>query len=186
MNVSLETTAYSPDELLTLGKEGLFDLIDGRLVERHMGAVASIVARRVGGPMGALADRQGLGFVFGADCGYKIWPERPRFVRYPDVSFVRRGRLPDDRVPGGHIEVSPDLVVEVVSPNDEAEEIEARVTDYLRAGAALAWVVYPISRSVYVIHSDGGARRLTESDELSGEDVLPGFACRVGDLFAGL
>lgn len=72
----------------------------------------------------------------------------------------------------------------VVSPNDLAEEIEARVDDYLRVGVQQVWVLYPGRKSVYVYRHDGTARRLTITDDLSGETVPPGFACRVADLFA--
>jgi hypothetical protein len=36
-----------------------------------------------------------------------------------------------------------------------------------------------------VYRRDGSQQTLREDDELTGEDLLPGFAVRVGDLFAG-
>jgi len=60
------------------------------------------------------------------------------------------------------------------------------VDDYLRAGVKLLWVLYPITRSVWVVRSDGSAARLTEGKELSGEDVVAGFSCRVAELFEGI
>jgi hypothetical protein len=47
-------------------------------------------------------------------------------------------------------------------------------------------VVYPGTRRVVVYRKAGGVSRLGPADELRGEDVLPGFACRVADLFAGV
>jgi hypothetical protein len=46
--------------------------------------------------------------------------------------------------------------------------------------------VNPVSRSVWMVRRDGSAARLTEADELRGEDVLPGSACPVRTLFADL
>jgi Uma2 family endonuclease len=127
-----------------------------------------------------------LGLVFSQECGYHIFRDDPRKVRKPDASFIPRGRLPDDRPLSGHVQVPPDLVVEVVSPKDEAEEVEARVDDYLRAGVKLLWVLYPTTHAVWVVRADGSAARLTEGKELSGEDVVAGFSCRVEELFEGI
>jgi Uma2 family endonuclease len=47
----------------------------------------------------------------------------------------------------------------------------------------LIWVIHPQSRKVLVYRDDGSANRLLECDELSGEDVIPGFRCPVRELF---
>jgi hypothetical protein len=49
----------------------------------------------------------------------------------------------------------------------------------------LVWEVNPEIRLVHVHRKDGTASRLHPTDELTGEDVLPGFRCRVADLFPG-
>ncbi len=48
------------------------------------------------------------------------------------------------------------------------------------------WVVYPSTRTIQVFRPGGGAAQLTAADELSGEDVVPGFSCRVADVFSDL
>ena len=55
--------------------------------------------------------------------------------------------------------------------------------EYLRAGVRVVWVVNPQTRVVRVHRADGTSAWLTEGDELSGDDVLPGFHCRVSALF---
>jgi hypothetical protein len=47
----------------------------------------------------------------------------------------------------------------------------------------LIWILIPPTRTVLVRRLDGTATELGEGGELSGEDVLPGFTCRVADLF---
>lgn len=179
--------SHTADELYDFDKEHRFELVDGALVERHMSVESSAVAMVLMSRVSAFVRHRGLGTVTGPDGGYKMFPENPKSLRYPDGAFVRRGRFPDDRPPRrGHAALAPDLAVEVVSPNDEAEEVEARVSDFLRAGVALVWVVYPIARSAHVFRPDGSAARLTEGGELSGEDVLPGFTCPIRDLFQSL
>jgi Uma2 family endonuclease len=179
-------TLHTPEDLLTLPDGHRYDLIDGRLVERPMGALSSLIAAAVIQLLRQHAHTHGLGLVFATDCGYQIFPENPSRVRYPDGSFIARGRLPGDRPPPGHVRVVPDLVVEVVSPNDTAYAVEEKVEEYLRVGVRLTWVVYPGTQRVLVFRSDNRVTRLAPTDPLSGEDVLPGFACPVAELFAGI
>jgi len=77
-------------------------------------------------------------------------------------------------------------MAEVISPNDTAEDMEQRIADFMSVGTRLFWVVYPATRTVWVLRGDGSARCLTEQQELSGEDVIPGFTCPVASLFAGI
>jgi Uma2 family endonuclease len=174
---------HTPEELLQMADGHRYELIDGQLVERNMGAEASEVAANVIRLIGPHAHIRKLGKVFATDCGYQIFPDDPKRVRYPDASFLARNRLPEDKTPKGHLRIAPDLAVEVVSPNDTAEEVETKRLAFLRAGTRLLWVIYPESRTVHIYRQAGTSTLLTDADELSGEDVLPGFTCRVAELF---
>jgi Uma2 family endonuclease len=127
-----------------------------------------------------------LGKVYGADNGYQVFAFAPRRVRYPDLSFIRRERLSPDGPARGHCRIVPDLVCEVVSPNDGAEEIAARVTDFLRAGTRLVWVIFPDARRVDVYRADGSGGWRLEGQELEGEEVVPGFRVPVAAMFRDL
>ena len=83
--------------------------------------------------------------------------------------------MPGDVSPKGWIRIPPDLAVEVVSPNDSAEELEEKLDDYRTAGVPLIWVIYPELRKVKIFRLDGPAGELREDGVLSGEDVIPGF-----------
>src|SRR5271166_5339716 len=120
----------TPEQLLEREDGPRFELIDGKLKERHMGALSSFVAGKVIRRLGQYAEQQELGSVFPTDCGYQIFPNKPNQVRYPDCSFIGKGRLPEDKIPGGHMRIPPDLAVEVVSPNDAAEEVEAKRLEF--------------------------------------------------------
>ena len=78
--------------------------------------------------------------------------------------------------------MAPDLAVEVLSPNDRAGEVLAKVADWLSAGCRLVWVVDPVRRLARVYRADGSESHVAEPDGLVGEDVLPGFACPLGDV----
>jgi Uma2 family endonuclease len=107
-------------------------------------------------------------------------------VRKPDVSLIFRDRLPAEQLEEGHLTLPPDLAVEVVSPNDSAYEVEEKVQEYLEVGVRLVWVVYPPTRTIHIHRADRTTAVIRSDDELTGEDLLPGFRCRVGDLFAAL
>jgi Uma2 family endonuclease len=121
-----------------------------------------------------------LGRVFGNDTGF-ITERGPDTVRGPDVSFWSRARLSE--LPEEYIDLPPDLLVEVVSPSDHYSRIQNKVRHYLDHGVLMIWIVDPIDRSVTVYRSREHGKILAETDTLSGEDVVPGFACRVADLF---
>jgi Uma2 family endonuclease len=123
-----------------------------------------------------------LGWVWPADT-FCRFSRDPNKVRKPDGLFIRRDRLTADLLAGSFITIPPDLVSEVVSPNDTAYEVDQKVKEYLDAGVRLVWVVNPEIRTVRVHRLDGTIAGLSEHDELSGEDVVPGFRCRVGELF---
>src|SRR5437867_4303687 len=106
---------HTPEELLEMSEQR-YELIDGRLVERNMGAEASEVAAKMIGLGGTHARKHKLGKFFATDCGYQIFPENPDKVRIPDGSFIARGRLPEEKAPKGHLRIAPDLAIEVVSP----------------------------------------------------------------------
>src|SRR5580693_508811 len=78
---------------------------------------------------------------------------------------------------------APDLAVEVVSPSERAEAVQERVLDWFAGGTRRGWLVYRNVHTVHVHRSPSEVQILGSADSLSGEDVLPGFSCRVGALF---
>jgi Uma2 family endonuclease len=174
---------YTPDDLLQMPDEGRFELVDGKLVERNMGAESSLVTTLLLTKVTVFVTANNRGLTFTTDCGYQIYPQRPNLVRYPDGSFVRAGRFPNNTVPKGHIRIVPDLVWEVVSPRDLAEDVQAKIEEYQSVHVPLIWVLYPNLRSIYVYRDGKPVERLGSDDTLTGGDLLPGFACRLADIF---
>lgn len=177
------TRRYTPDDLLKLSDGDRYELADGELVENNMSGLSSFVARRISGRIGEFTDERGLGYTFGQDCGYRCYRFDPDKIRRPDGSFIRADRISLEELESGFVAVAPDLAIEVVSPNDLASDLNAKVDEYLRAGVKFVWVIDPLLRTVAVHRPDGSDSRLHEPDELSGEEVLPGFRCVVRDLF---
>lgn len=126
------------------------------------------------------ADEHELGAVFGQDTGFHIATD-PDTVRAPDAAFVRKERLAE--IPRrGYPRLAPDLVVEVLSPDDRPGEVLAKIGQWLEAGARLVWVLDPEAGQVRVHRPDGSLDLLGAADAVDGEDVLPGFRCPVSDL----
>jgi Uma2 family endonuclease len=171
------------DELLALPDNGMRrELIDGELHEMPLsGGEHGYVSAKVAGRLSAFLDRHSEvgGSLFATGTGF--WLTRdPDTVRAPDVAYVRESRSDQVCVPG-YPEMAPDLVVEVISPNDLAEELQIKIEQWIRAGSLLVWVLYPETCLALVVESQG--KLLRAGDTLRGEPILPGLSCRVGHLF---
>jgi Uma2 family endonuclease len=180
--VATEARRYTPEDLLAMPDSKRYELVGGRLVERKMGAESSLVGGKLYSRLDPFCEGHDLGFVWPADNGYQCFRHAPGLVRRPDVSFVKKGRLPEDVPPDGWIKIPPDLAVEVVSPDDSAEELEEKLDDYQKARVPLVWVIYPKRRKARILRLDGTDAVLGEDDELSGEDVIPGFRCPLREI----
>ena len=146
---------------------------------------------RIGSKLLALLEtyvgEHNLGWVNGADAAYQCYvdalPEDPDRIRKPDVSFIRLDRLPPEDEPEGYCQIVPDLVAEVVSPHDTIYELSLKIEEYRKAGVKLIWVVVPNTKTVTIHRLNGSMSELHDADELTGEEVVPGFRCSIADIF---
>jgi Uma2 family endonuclease len=161
-----------------------WDLIDGVPVERDMGVESDYYGARIIIYLGAATSPSREGFVFGSSAGYKYPALAENRLRLPDVSFVRRERLPDGP-PRGWFEIPADLIVEVASPNDEAGALQGKVREWIDGGAKRVWVVYPDQREITVHYPDRTARTYGMGESVPGEEIIPGFSLSLDDLFGG-
>jgi Uma2 family endonuclease len=158
------------------------ELVEGEVIEMGPGGYDhSAIAFRIAHLIELAATPEDAGRVTCEGPGFALSGE-PATVRAPDVAFVRKGRLPGGRRPAGFFPGGPDLAVEVVSPGDAAGEIEAKVAEYLAAGALLVWVVYPEQRRVWAHRSPSEAFAAGEDGTLTADPVLPGLSIRVADM----
>jgi Uma2 family endonuclease len=184
MIVPLSHEVMTADEFERLPDRDRYELVDGRLVEKpEMGLEANWVAGQVYAALDAFNKAHRLGWVFPPEGEFALFPDRPNTIRKPDGAFIRYGRLEGERLPPGRCRLAPDLAVEVTSPTNEVEDLEVKIAEYLAAGIRLVWVIHPTTRTVYVYRADGSVSRLTDAAELTGEDVLPGFAYPIRNLF---
>lgn len=174
------------DDLETLPDGDRYEIIDGELKERIMSFVSSEIASRIVAMLWNWARNGHPGYVTGSDGGYSIFPWTAGDVRMPDVSYISKGRA--GKLPArGWLSIAPELAVEVVSPTDSASAVHNKALDYLRAGVPLVWVVFPERKTIEAFRSSDPARQVfTEGDTLTAENVLPGFAVPVAEIFEGI
>lgn len=181
----LPGTATEADLILAnAGKRGLFELVDGVLLEKGMGYVESAIAGLILALLRAFVVPRNLGIVTGADGMMRLFPG---LVREPDVAYVSWNRVPGGRYPTEAIaSFAPDLAVEVLSRSNTKAEMARKRREYFAAGVRLVWEVDPRSRTVNVYHAPDESTLLDITMTLDGGDVLPGFFLPLLDLFGEL
>lgn len=175
---------YSPEDLLRMPDGDLYDLVDGQLVQHTMSLWASYVAGKILERLHNHCRPNKSGWVLPEGATYQCFPDDPGKVRKAEVSFIRKERLTiQEALEEGHIPLHPDLAVEVVSPNDVLYDVDRKVQEFLSAGVKLVWVVNPQARTLRIHRADGAHAFLQGNDEVTGEDVIPGFKCSIADFF---
>jgi Uma2 family endonuclease len=172
--------AATEEDLLAMPEDGQkYELVDGEIRVSPAGDRHSFVAAQLVAVLVAFVKQHRLGYVMGADAGFRL-PSKN--VRSPDASFVASGRFPNDRPPDDFGNLAPDLAVEVLSPHDRPRHVLDKVGEYLEAGVRLIWVIDPKKARATVYRSLSDVRKLGAEDSLDGEDVLPGFRCRLREI----
>ena len=163
-------------------EDRLYELIDGVLVEKTVGAYESYLAVLLTHLMLGFVRPQRLGIVLGADGMMRL---APGLIRIPEVSFISFDRLPNRKVPRTPVaDLAPDLAVEVISPSNTRKEMDEKLHDYFHSGVRLVWYVYPAPREVHVYTAPDHCMIIRETETLDGGAVLPGFQLALEELFA--
>jgi Uma2 family endonuclease len=162
-----------------------YELVRGEVKEKMPvglwhGMIASVIDFHIREHLKRIRKRLGRVMV---ETGFIISLPDGSSVRAPDVAFIRRERLPKP-LPEAFCEVAPDLVVEVISPNDAYSALREKVDEWLSAGVLVVWVVDPQRRVVEVFQVDKPLQVLREGDVLTAEEVLPGFRLPIQEIFA--
>jgi Uma2 family endonuclease len=160
----------------------IFELERGRIVEMSRpGKLHGLICANIVRILGNFTAQRKKGYVCANDTGVIVGRD-PDTVRGPDV-LVFEDAESVDQVEEKYGETPPLLAVEVLSPNDSHGKTVRRVNEQLRFGTRLVWVVDPEARNVSV-YSPDKYRAVEENEELTGDDVLPDFRCRVAEFFS--
>src|SRR6184192_2564015 len=136
------TKPMTADELLEMPDDGYrYELVKGELIQMSpTGDEHGQVTVALTGPLHLHVREHNLGKVYAAETGFKLESD-PDTVRAPDIAFVRREVVEKTGRLKGYRSGAPDLVVEVLSPSDTIGKVEAKVAQWLEAGARMVWVV---------------------------------------------
>jgi len=160
------------------------ELVAGRLIPMSpTGFTHGDLEYELGLELRSWAKKTGRGKVVGGEVGIFVRRD-PDTVRAADILFISQERLAR-RGPSPYLDVPPELVVEVLSPDDRWSDVMEKLGDYFAAGVDRVWVVDPRLRKVFAYRSLAEVATLGEADLLQDEQILPGFSVRVADLFRG-
>jgi Uma2 family endonuclease len=176
------TPLVTAEELARLPDDGYrYELVEGRLIRM---SPVSFEHGRVVAKLGFLLSRhlehQSVGTV-GMDVGFKL-ASNPDTVRGPDIAFVRQDRVPASG--RGFFKGAPDLVIEVLSPDDRPGEVRAKTEEYLATGVPVVVIVDPEEGTATTFRSGFAPVALASpNDVLDLSDAITGFRCSLHEVF---
>jgi Uma2 family endonuclease len=163
-------------------RDRIFELEHGEIVEMSRpGKKHGLVCANSVRILGNFAAARKKGYVCSNDAGVVVERD-PDTVRGPDVLFFED--VADyTEMEEKYGETPPLLAVEALSPNDSMGRVNRRIKEQLEFGTRLVWLLDPEARNVTVYRPGKAHYVVEENEELTGEDVLPDFRCKVAEFF---
>ncbi len=174
-------TKLTLEEFLNLPEDDVnYEFIDGQAVPKvspkffHSTLQAALLVLirlwckgkgRVGTEWAVILKRQG-----------KDW------VPVPDLTYISYERLPASWKRNEACPAIPELVIEIISPDQTIKEFEEKAKDYLAAGVSIVWVVDPEAMSIRVFLPDGSSQVYTDN-LLIVNPLLPGLELTTRQVF---
>lgn len=176
------TQTMTADQLFDRSPElGRCELIHGELtVMSPAGGGHGKVAAKIAFYLQQWANDHGGG-VYGAETGF-VLERHPDTVRAPDAAWVSPHRAAEAETMK-FIPIAPDFAAEVLSPNDKAEQVAAKVQWWLDHGVRLVWVADPANACVTAHLPNGDAHVYRDRDTITAGEVMPGLNVAVNALF---
>jgi Uma2 family endonuclease len=183
---TVNETLLTAEAFLQLGPEEVpefCELIEGKVIEMN------VPAPRHGQLCAELAFYLKL-YCRDHDWGHTVTNDsgvvtrrNPDTVRGADVACYSYSRLPKGPLPTGYLQAVPELVAEVLSPDDRWPKTLNKVAEYLEAGVTVVCVVDPEQLSIHVFRLDGSNAVLHDIDSLTLPNILPGFELPLAKVF---
>ena len=157
--------------------ERLLELINGEIVEKVPTQEHGLIAGNIYAPLWNYIQQHRAGRVV-IEVRHRATDDQHN-ARIPDVSYTA-GNKP--LVKRGSVPQMPDLAVEVKSPDDTIREMREKARYYLSNGSRMVWLAYP-EKHIVEVYTPDDEQILSETDTLSGGEVLPEFTLAVRDVF---
>lgn len=169
---------FEPKVELDLERD--YEIVNGQPEVKEMAsALHGGVTARLIGELWIYLKQTGVGSLYTPDTTFMIGKNE----RLPDIGFVSAERFPEAGEPVGKWEIVPDVAIEVISPNDIWIKVNQKRHDYFAAGVREVWFISLEGKEAQLWTSPYAVQALSENDDLASETLLPGFRCRLGDLF---
>ncbi|HKX29076.1 MAG TPA: Uma2 family endonuclease, partial [Blastocatellia bacterium] len=164
---------------IMLDPEKNYEIVNGHPEEKEVpGARHGGICRRLLVKLAFYLNENQIGELY-AETSFQIGTNE----RIPDLAFILMERLPVEGEPETKWPMAPDLAVEVISPNDLYEKVHVKAMEYLAAGVKQVWIVSPEGQTITIYRSATDITAFPPDSELVSEDLLPGFRCRLSEIF---
>jgi Uma2 family endonuclease len=140
------------------------------------------ICNKIGRLIGNLAEERDLGHVLNNDSGV-VTERDPDSVRGPDVAFYSFAKVPRGPLTDGYLQVPPEIVFEVLSPDDRWPKVLAKVVEYLEASVLFVCVVNPRKSTIHLYRPDEPDIILGPDDEFTVPEILGDYRVPVRRFF---
>jgi len=177
-------TGTTAEQLFAMPDSGKHhELIEGKLrMMSPAGSEHGKVAARILARLLVHVELHDIGEVFAAETGFRI-ASKPDTVRAPDAAFVSHKRLAAAEPTKAYLALAPDLVVEVISPNDSFSEVESKALQWLDAGCQLVLIADPENETLQVYLDSQKRQVYREGETFESGDVCKNWTLEVNDAF---
>ena len=101
-------------------------------------------------------------------------------ARVPDVSYWT---LQQRREHAANRRTISQFIIEIISENDTAYEVDFKMDEYFDVGVRMVWHVFPESKKVYVFSSPFEIRVCQDNIICGAEEIIEGFSLKAKDIF---
>lgn len=175
----IELTPEFEEEIYSSGR---YEIVCGEIKERSMPSpIHGRIQAKITAKLLFHVEENNLGAVY-TETHFEF---AENLSRVPDIAFISFERFPEDgEDKSSRWHIAPDLAVEVISPTDDYEDVQEKISEYFTFGVRRVWIVSPESKTLTVYFSRTEVKILTENDTLTDEEILPGFKLRLSGMFA--
>jgi len=141
--------------------EGNYEIIDGEIVEiAPVGFEIGYYKRNIAYFLEKYLKNKG--YVAVGEVGVLI-SKNPLRIRGADIVYISKERIKEK--PKGILEIAPDLIIEIISPNNTVSEIEEKVEDYLKIGVQKVMLINPQTQKVFIYENGKREIKMFNFDE---------------------
>lgn len=175
------------DDLLRLGSDARVEVVGGEVVTMTpVGGQHVLIVDNIYRLLYTTVSSRKLGYLFTDNLLYILaeGDDGVRVARSPDVSFIHRAHLVSDWDIERPYPGAPTLAVEVISPDDQFEDVVQKVGDYFAAGTAEVWVALPRQKALYRYRQGQSVVETYRAGEsMDASDLFPGLALALAEVF---